>query len=95
MVSNKNIIMSSFKSSRDIQKKEGGQDSCFNACFVVKKSKNMVFVKCISIEEKQKIKHIIIHPILLSNQSAPVAPGDLKIKSHIRTAARHTSLLTK
>ena len=39
---------------------------------------------------------IIIHPILLSNQSAPVAPGDFKIKSHIRrTAARHTSLLTK
>ena len=27
--SNKNIIMSSFKSSRDIQKKEGGPDSCF------------------------------------------------------------------
>ena len=26
---NKNIIMSSFKSSRDIQKKEGGSDSCF------------------------------------------------------------------
>ena len=26
---NKNIIMSSFKSSRDIQKKEGGPDSCF------------------------------------------------------------------
>ena len=25
----KNIIMSSFKSSRDIQKKEGGPDSCF------------------------------------------------------------------
>ena len=39
----------------------------------------------------------IIHPILLSNQSVPVAPGDLKIikKKHIRTAARHTSLLTK
>ena len=27
--SNKNIIMSSFKSSRDIQKTEGGPDSCF------------------------------------------------------------------
>ena len=26
---NKNIIMSSFKSSGDIQKKEGGPDSCF------------------------------------------------------------------
>ena len=26
---NKNIIMSSFKSSRDIQKTEGGPDSCF------------------------------------------------------------------
>ena len=26
---NKNKIMSSFKSSRDIQKKEGGPDSCF------------------------------------------------------------------
>ena len=26
---NKNIIMNSFKSSRDIQKKEGGPDSCF------------------------------------------------------------------
>ena len=26
---NKNIIRSSFKSSRDIQKKEGGPDSCF------------------------------------------------------------------
>ena len=26
---NKTIIMSSFKSSRDIQKKEGGPDSCF------------------------------------------------------------------
>ena len=26
---NKNIIMSSFKSSRNIQKKEGGPDSCF------------------------------------------------------------------
>ena len=26
---NKNIIMSFFKSSRDIQKKEGGLDSCF------------------------------------------------------------------
>ena len=29
LASNKNIIMSSFKSSRDIQKKEGGPDSCF------------------------------------------------------------------
>ena len=28
-LSNKNIIMSSFKSSGDIQKKEGGPDSCF------------------------------------------------------------------
>ena len=28
-ISNKNIIMSSFKSSGDIQKKEGGPDSCF------------------------------------------------------------------
>ena len=28
-LSNKKIIMSSFKSSRDIQKKEGGPDSCF------------------------------------------------------------------
>ena len=27
--SNKNIIMRAFKSSRDIQKKEGGPDSCF------------------------------------------------------------------
>ena len=26
---NKNIIMSSFKSSGDIQEKEGGPDSCF------------------------------------------------------------------
>ena len=26
---NKNIIMSSFKSSGDIQKTEGGPDSCF------------------------------------------------------------------
>ena len=26
---NKNILMSSFKSSRDIQKKESGPDSCF------------------------------------------------------------------
>ena len=26
---NENIIMCSFKSSGDIQKKEGGQDSCF------------------------------------------------------------------
>ena len=26
---NRNIIMSSFKSSGDIQKKEGGPDSCF------------------------------------------------------------------
>ena len=26
---NKNTIMSSFKSSRDIQKKEDGRDSCF------------------------------------------------------------------
>ena len=25
----KNIIMNSFQSSRDIQKKEGGPDSCF------------------------------------------------------------------
>ena len=29
MTVNKNIIMCSFKSSRDIQKKEGGPDSCF------------------------------------------------------------------
>ena len=29
VTTNKNIIMSSFKSSRDIQKKEGGQDICF------------------------------------------------------------------
>ena len=29
LISNKNIIMSSFKSSGDIQKKEGGPDSCF------------------------------------------------------------------
>ena len=29
LIPNKNIIMSSFKSSRDIQKKEGGPDSCF------------------------------------------------------------------
>ena len=29
MFSNKNIIMCSFKSSGDIQKKEGGPDSCF------------------------------------------------------------------
>ena len=28
-LTNKNIIMSSFKSNRDIQKKEGGPDSCF------------------------------------------------------------------
>ena len=41
------------------------------------------------------INTTIIQPILLSNQSAPVAPGDFKIKIHIRTAARHTSLLTK
>ena len=30
-ISNKNIIMSSFKSSRDIQKKEGGPDSCLTS----------------------------------------------------------------
>ena len=41
------------------------------------------------------ITPLIIHPILLSNQSAPIASGDFKIKSHIRTAARHTSLLIK
>ena len=35
------------------------------------------------------------NPILLSNQSAPVAPGDFKIKSQYRTAARQTSLQTK
>ena len=29
VTTNKNIIMGSFKSSRDIQKKEGGPDSCF------------------------------------------------------------------
>ena len=29
VVTNKNKILSSFKSSRDIQKKEGGPDSCF------------------------------------------------------------------
>ena len=29
VTTNKDIIMSSFKSSRDIQKKEGGPDSCF------------------------------------------------------------------
>ena len=29
LATNKNIIVSSFKSSRDIQKKEGGPDSCF------------------------------------------------------------------
>ena len=29
VTTNKNIIMSSFKSSGDIQKKEGGPDSCF------------------------------------------------------------------
>ena len=29
---------------------------------------------------------IIIDPILLSNQRAPVAPGDFEIKSHIRHA---------
>ena len=29
VTTNKNIIMSSFKSSRDIQKKECGPDSCF------------------------------------------------------------------
>ena len=28
-ISNKNTIMSSFKNSGDIQKKEGGPDSCF------------------------------------------------------------------
>ena len=28
-LTNKNIILSSFKSSRDIQRKEGGPDSCF------------------------------------------------------------------
>ena len=28
-ISNKNTIMSSFNSSGDIQKKEGGPDSCF------------------------------------------------------------------
>ena len=28
-ICNKNIIMSTFKSSRDTQKKEGGPDSCF------------------------------------------------------------------
>ena len=28
-IMNKNIIMSSFKSSRDTQKEEGGPDSCF------------------------------------------------------------------
>ena len=29
VTTNKNIMLSSFKSSRDIQKKEGGPDSCF------------------------------------------------------------------
>ena len=29
VTTNKNMIMSSSKSSRDIQKKEGGPDSCF------------------------------------------------------------------
>ena len=29
VTTNKNIIMSSLKSSRDIQKKQGGPDSCF------------------------------------------------------------------
>ena len=29
VTTNKNIIMCSFKSSGDIQKKEGGPDSCF------------------------------------------------------------------
>ena len=28
-IANKNIIMSSFKSSRDIHKKKSGPDSCF------------------------------------------------------------------
>ena len=42
-----------------------------------------------------KLFVLIIHPFILFNQSVPVAPGDFKIKSHIRTAARHTSLLTK
>ena len=40
----------------------------------------------------REISKIIIHPILLSNQSAPVAPGDFKIKSHIHSAASHISL---
>ena len=31
VTTNKNIIMSSFKSNRDIQKKEGGPDSCFGS----------------------------------------------------------------
>ena len=54
------------------------------------------FGNCYETEEEIRgVFDIIIHPILLSNQSAPVAPGDFKIKSHIRTAARHTSLLTK
>ena len=35
VTTNKNIIMSSFKSSRDIQKKEGGPDSCCLFDFVL------------------------------------------------------------
>ena len=38
---------------------------------------------------------LIIYPILLSNQSVPIAPGDRKIKCHICTAAQPADLLTK
>ena len=35
-------------------------------------------------------RNIIIHPILLSNRSAPIALGDLKIKCCTCTVARPT-----
>ena len=38
---------------------------------------------------------IIIHPILLPNQSAPITSGDRKIKCRICKVARPTDLLTK
>ena len=46
---------------------------------------------------KSNDKNIIIHPMLLYNQSAPVTrapvtPDDLKIKSHIRSVARHDNV---
>ena len=50
---------------------------------------------CILEQQCTGVYIIIIHPILLSNQNVPVAPGDFKIKSHIRTAVRQAKQLTQ